>query len=123
MVSYWSFMTKEEFYFEYRRLHLKWPDKYMTDNPGKLRALFEMCQEFDVQFIRSFVDRALRANDAHLDLMKAIVGEKRARRELEKTKNILNQSDQITDGYLENILKTEQVDSLWEAILKSKGGA
>lgn len=111
-------MTKNEFYSEYKRLYERWPQKYMTDDPRKLKELFELCESLNVSFMRSFVNRALRTNDESLDLRKAIIGELKSQNRLNETYKILSQGEEINTQALDNYLQELGVNSLVDAVFK-----
>lgn len=113
-------MTKQEFYTQYKRLHSQWPNKFMTDNPSKLQSIFEMVKDFPEKWMISFVDRMLKTNNDKLNIIDAALAEKKALMSFERTKEILEKQDQISDDALDKILTNLGVDSLSDAIEVTK---
>jgi len=113
-------MTKEEFYSEYMRLHQKWPDKYMRDNPVKLKAIYDFVKPLPVSWLHSFINRMLRTEDKTLDIMKAAVGELKALNDKKRTEVIVNKPVEMSDDGLSKTLESIGANSILDAIQSGK---
>ena len=113
-------MTKLEFFSEYQRLHRAWPDRFMTDNPTKLRTLFELWEPLPVSELKSLITRMLNENKQDFDLVKAALSLKRAKVQLEKTEALLKAGSGVNHETLNQVLNEMGAENLFDAILKSR---
>lgn len=113
-------MTKLEFFAEYQRLHRQFPDRFMIDNPTKLRGLFELWEPLPVHILKSAIDRVLKNNDPKFDLASVATSELRSRKSYEKSLALIKIPVERTEEGLANALKEFNAKSLLEAVVKSR---
>ncbi len=120
-------MNDLEFQTQYKRLREVHPNLYGSKE--KMETIWRFVGDMDEKWFRNFVDNVVASSnprDEKYDIGQAAIGEKRARKSLEFSENIVRLSEiaagRISEKGLENILDKYGVSNLFEAVQKSRKG-